>query len=96
VGTIAFAPILVVAATIIIVAAIVGIRDNIAAGVHPFRVTEQIEPRRVLVIDAENSERQWVRDTKYVTQLTGSLGQGDPDVRGWPKHARPGTVGEMP
>jgi len=51
---------------------------SIAAGVHPFRVTEQIEPRRVLVIDAENSERQWARNTKYVTHLTGSHGRGDP------------------
>jgi len=51
---------------------------SIAAGVHPFRVTEHIEPRRVLVIDAENTERQWARNTKYVTRLTDQHGRGDP------------------
>ena len=51
---------------------------SIAAGVHPFRVTERIEPRRVLVIDAENTERQWARNTRYVTALTGQHGRGEP------------------
>ncbi|MBA8812687.1 AAA family ATPase [Frigoribacterium faeni] len=51
---------------------------SIAAGVHPFRVTERIEPRRVLVIDAENTERQWARNTRYVTALTGQHGRGKP------------------
>ena len=49
----------------------------IAAGVHPF-LNRHIEPRRVLVIDAENSERQWSRNTKYVTELVGSRGKADP------------------
>jgi 5S rRNA maturation endonuclease (ribonuclease M5) len=48
-----------------------------AAGVHPF-TSERIEPRRVLVVDAENSELQWSRNTRYVTALTKQMGQGDP------------------
>lgn len=34
-----------------------------AAGVHPFR-EYPIEPRNVLVIDAENTEKQWGRETR--------------------------------
>lgn len=34
-----------------------------AAGLHPFSA-DQVEPKRVLVIDAENSERQWRRAVK--------------------------------
>jgi replicative DNA helicase len=33
-----------------------------AAGIHPFR-EYPIEPARVLVIDAENTEKQWARET---------------------------------
>lgn len=49
----------------------------VAAGVHPFD-GRQIEPRRVLVIDAENSERQWARNTRYVTEVAARHGKGDP------------------
>ncbi|RFA15848.1 hypothetical protein B7R22_05425 [Subtercola boreus] len=48
-----------------------------AAGIHPFR-NEQIEPRRVLVIDAENSEQQWARNARYVTNFAAQYGSGDP------------------
>lgn len=51
---------------------------GIAAGVHPFNRSIQLPPRRVLVIDAENSERQWSRTAKYVTSIMESAGHGDP------------------
>jgi 5S rRNA maturation endonuclease (ribonuclease M5) len=45
-----------------------------AAGVHPF-TKEQIEPTKVLVIDAENSERQWSRAGRYVADYAERLGR---------------------
>ena len=47
-----------------------------AAGAHPF-TGQPIEPRRVLVIDAENSERQWARNTRYLTELATGRGRGN-------------------
>lgn len=47
-----------------------------AAGAHPF-TGQPIEPRRVLVVDAENSERQWARNTRYLTELATSRGGAD-------------------
>jgi 5S rRNA maturation endonuclease (ribonuclease M5) len=49
----------------------------VAAGVHPFQ-RQYVEPRKVLVIDAENSERQWARNTRYVTGITAAHRRGDP------------------
>lgn len=36
-----------------------------AAGVHPF-IKTRIEPQRVLVVDTENSERQWRRTSRWI------------------------------
>lgn len=52
-----------------------------AAGVHPFHRNQQINPVRVLAIDAENTELQWQRNTKYITNLVQHLGQVDPRDR---------------
>ncbi|WFR68786.1 hypothetical protein P9139_18015 [Curtobacterium flaccumfaciens] len=48
-----------------------------AAGLHPF-YNQQIEPIRVLAIDAENSEVQWARNARYVTNMARSYGVTDP------------------
>lgn len=48
-----------------------------AAGVDPFSLYP-IDPVKVLVIDTENSERQWSRMAKYVTSLAESKGQRSP------------------
>ena len=50
-----------------------------AAGVHP-TTFQQIEPVRVLVVDAENSEKQWRRAAKWVVTLAGRRGSVDPAV----------------
>lgn len=51
-----------------------------AAGVHPFQFT-QINPVRVMVIDSENSERQWRRASGRILHAAQqSIGQGDPLV----------------
>lgn len=50
-----------------------------AAGVHPFRFT-RIDPVRVLVVDAENSERQWQRSEASVLRDAMIYGQ-DPRSR---------------
>lgn len=52
-----------------------------AAGVHPFHRNQQINPVRVLAIDAENTELQWQRTTRYITNLARHLGQVDPTDR---------------
>lgn len=50
----------------------------LAAGIHPFKLTT-IEPLRVLVIDAENSERQWKRAaTGITTAVLNSQPPADP------------------
>ena len=48
-----------------------------AAGIHPF-TKQRIEPIRVLVIDAENSERQWSRGARYITTFAQNRGSVDP------------------
>jgi hypothetical protein len=48
-----------------------------AAGVHPFH-NERTEPIRVLAIDAENSEVQWARNARYVTNMARQYGTADP------------------
>lgn len=46
----------------------------IAAGVHPFLHLKRIEPRRVLVIDCENSERQNRRKYREMRDIASRLG----------------------
>lgn len=48
-----------------------------AAGVHPFGF-HQIDPIRVLVVDAENSERQWRRAVRGMTEEAAQRGRRDP------------------
>lgn len=48
-----------------------------AAGIHPFRFTP-MEPIRVLVVDAENSERQWRRATRHLAERAMEKGRRDP------------------
>lgn len=48
-----------------------------AAGVHPF-TGDRIDPLRVLVVDAENSERQWRRNTRGVANQARRKGTVDP------------------
>ncbi|NII42130.1 hypothetical protein E9228_002788 [Curtobacterium flaccumfaciens] len=49
-----------------------------AAGVHPFNHMQQIQPCRVLAIDAENSVVQWSRNARYVTRMARTFGTADP------------------
>ncbi|MFD2757082.1 AAA family ATPase [Gulosibacter faecalis] len=44
-----------------------------AAGVHPFRDWQSITPRRCLVIDAENTERQWARAARGLVSQVSNL-----------------------
>ncbi|MFD4957120.1 DnaB-like helicase N-terminal domain-containing protein [Microbacterium sp. NPDC058389] len=48
-----------------------------AAGIHPFRFSP-IDPVKVLVVDAENSERQWRRAVRDMAQNAAMLGHADP------------------
>lgn len=49
-----------------------------ATGIHPFQLT-RIRPVRVLVIDSENSERQWRRACgRLIHAAQHSNGEGDP------------------
>lgn len=48
-----------------------------AAGIHPFYLRD-IRPVRVLVIDRENSERQWRRSARALYEQAVALGQGRP------------------
>lgn len=49
-----------------------------AAGVNPFHSIIQIPPVKVLAIDAENTELQWQRATKYITSIAEYRGQRSP------------------
>lgn len=49
-----------------------------AAGLHPFTY-EEMKPPRVLVIDAENTRRQWKRGTIALRGRARSYGYYDPD-----------------
>jgi hypothetical protein len=53
-----------------------------AAGLHPFG-GHQIEPRRVLVVDAENSERQWRRAVRSLAANAANTGVVDPRQNMW-------------
>lgn len=48
-----------------------------AAGLNPITF-EKIKPVKVLVIDAENTERQWRRAVRYMTNQAARLGSQDP------------------
>lgn len=48
-----------------------------AAGLHPFSAV-QVRPSRVLVVDAENSERQWRRKVRPLVELSSRYGVRDP------------------
>jgi replicative DNA helicase len=48
-----------------------------AAGIHPFQFG-QIDPVNVLVVDAENSERQWRRAARGLTETATVRGRRDP------------------
>lgn len=48
-----------------------------AAGIHPFR-EYPIEPARVLVVDAENTEKQWARETRKWAHSAEQLDTDDP------------------
>jgi hypothetical protein len=48
-----------------------------AAGIHPFRFSP-IDPVRVLVVDAENSERQWRRAVRSMVDEAALRGARDP------------------
>lgn len=48
-----------------------------AAGIHPFGFTP-MPPIRVLIVDAENSERQWRRATRDLAERAVLHGQRDP------------------
>jgi len=48
-----------------------------AAGIHPFWLWE-IPPVRVMVLDRENSERQWRRKARPLFNLARQYGTGDP------------------
>jgi replicative DNA helicase len=48
-----------------------------AAGLHPF-TGAQMEPVKVLVVDAENTERQWRRAVRYLVTLAARRGALDP------------------
>lgn len=48
-----------------------------AGGIHPFQFS-QIEPLNVLVIDAENSERQWRRAVRSLAENVAMQGMRDP------------------
>lgn len=49
-----------------------------AAGVHPLKRRERTRPLRALVIDAENTDKQWARTTKYMAMLAEQLGTASP------------------
>lgn len=48
-----------------------------AAGINPITF-EKIKPVSVLVIDAENTERQWRRAVRYMSDQAARLGSADP------------------
>lgn len=48
-----------------------------AAGIHPFRYSP-IDPIKVVVVDVENSERQWRRAVRRMTDESAMRGQRDP------------------
>jgi len=50
-----------------------------AAGIHPITFA-RIEPVQVLVVDAENTERQWRRAVRWMTKNAAREGRRDPGI----------------
>lgn len=50
-----------------------------AAGIHPITF-QRIEPVKVLVVDAENTERQWRRGVRWMTRNAAKEGTVDPGM----------------
>lgn len=48
-----------------------------AAGIHPFYLYP-IEPLKVVILDYENTERQWRRKARNLFNAASAVGQGDP------------------
>ena len=51
-----------------------------AAGIHPFTF-EQVEPVSALVVDAENTGKQWMRATWWMAEQAKHRGSADPTRR---------------
>ena len=51
-----------------------------SAGIHPFTFA-RMEPARVLVVDAENTERQWRRETRHLVLQAKRDGLVNPGAR---------------
>lgn len=51
----------------------------IAAGIHPFRHATRFDPKRVLIVDCENSERQNRRKFAPIAEAATYLGRRVPD-----------------
>lgn len=51
---------------------------TMASGLHPFNKNKAINPLRVVVVDAENTEQQWARSARYITSIGEKLGRGNP------------------
>jgi AAA domain/DnaB-like helicase N terminal domain len=49
-----------------------------AAGLHPFTFKPLRAPVRVVFVDAENTEKQWVRASRTLGQRAATYGRGDP------------------
>ncbi len=49
-----------------------------AAGIHPTRHAERVDPVRVTVIDTENTERQWRRKVRPLVHKAAMVGAADP------------------
>lgn len=58
-----------------------------AAGIHP-TTFRKIDPVRVLVVDAENTEKQWRRGVRWLTAQAAREGGADPSDRVWIKAGR--------
>lgn len=48
---------------------------SMASGLHPFDIHRHIDPLKVLVVDAENTEQQWARSAKHIVGITDRLGK---------------------
>ena len=51
---------------------------SIASGIHPFDLEKRVDPRKVLVVDAENTEQQWARSAKRIVSVAEKHGVRSP------------------
>lgn len=51
---------------------------TMAAGLHPFTTKRVITPLKGLVVDTENTELQWARAARYLTEIAEQRGNGNP------------------